>query len=215
MVTEGISKNKNILLRHDVDISIKKAVEFAEFESSAGIGPSTYYILFSSPFYNPLSPDNVERIRMITDLGYNVGLHYDLSINNLTNEEKEIDLIMTYINLLKHISRNDVNTITFHKPAFGVAPNYSFLMQLEKKGLMCMEMQKQFHYISDSGNNWRENYHDVFDKYQYIQINTHPIWYTEKEKFWEDKLLDLDLECDKSIIKEIESVREYRKKVIK
>ena len=64
IVKEGMEADTIFFLRHDVDISIKKAVEMAEVEQAAGLH-STYYILLTSPFYNAFSTDNIQRIKTI------------------------------------------------------------------------------------------------------------------------------------------------------
>ena len=45
------SFEKSVIMRHDIDYSLQKSVELAEFENQLGI-QSTYFILISSPFYN-------------------------------------------------------------------------------------------------------------------------------------------------------------------
>ena len=81
LLKEGLEKDVGFFIRHDVDISLKKAVEMAEFENKHRIS-STYYILLSSPYYNALEAENLQRIRTLRELGMNVGLHYDNSIKS-------------------------------------------------------------------------------------------------------------------------------------
>ena len=61
LIDYGMHHNNSFFLRHDVDISLKKALEMAEVEATRKLH-STYYILLSSPYYNALSPENLEKI---------------------------------------------------------------------------------------------------------------------------------------------------------
>ena len=59
--------NKSVILRHDVDTSIEKAVKMAEFEKNLGIS-STYFVLVTTDFYNVFSAKNTALIRKIRTL---------------------------------------------------------------------------------------------------------------------------------------------------
>ena len=100
LVHIGLNQNKQLFLRHDVDYSLQKALQMAEIEATASI-KSTYYILFSSPFYNPLSRDNMEKIRMIKHLGMGIGVHYDLSVLDCKSVDYR-DEILVQAGLLEH-----------------------------------------------------------------------------------------------------------------
>ena len=57
------------IIRHDVDMSLEKAVEFSEFEShilkdGKGI-KSTYFILVSTDFYNVFSKQGKNKLKKL------------------------------------------------------------------------------------------------------------------------------------------------------
>ena len=64
----------DLLVRHDVDLSLEAAVEMAELEQRLGVR-TTYCLMTESVFYNLLSHDGVEAQRRLRDLGHAVGLH--------------------------------------------------------------------------------------------------------------------------------------------
>ena len=66
----------DIILRHDVDASLHAALKMAKIEKELDIS-STFFILFSSEFYNPISVDGSKIIREILSLGHKLGLHYN------------------------------------------------------------------------------------------------------------------------------------------
>jgi hypothetical protein len=70
---EGPSEG-DLLLRHDVDLSLPAAVELAELEAEHG-ARATYFLMTESVFYNLDSPEGVRTIARLRDLGHAVGLH--------------------------------------------------------------------------------------------------------------------------------------------
>lgn len=60
-------KEKFIILRHDIDVSLEYASRIAELEAKHDLR-STYFILFHGSYYNALSDRNVAIIQRISDL---------------------------------------------------------------------------------------------------------------------------------------------------
>lgn len=207
----GVAKaGKTMYLRHDIDISLKKALEMAEKEKQWGIS-SVYFVLPTSEFYNAFSPENMERIRMIKDLGHTIGLHYDISINGTSTEELHKIIINLYRSQLESQIGQEIEHITFHKPAFGMSPTYELITLCESIGLRCPDFDRNFKYCSDSGSNWRDYPLDQLDQEKNLHINTHPEWWGEDSLSWEERLvfLNLDTESDRQIQKEIKNIYEY------
>lgn len=61
--------SKGIILRHDVELHTRNALELAKIESSFAM-PSTYYFRVPRTF-------NIETIRHISGLGHEIGYHYE------------------------------------------------------------------------------------------------------------------------------------------
>lgn len=214
LIHTGIDAGVNFFLRHDVDISLKKALEMAEIEAKQDFH-STYYILLSSPFYNAFDVENLERIRMIKELGMGIGLHFDASITNANPRDISRE-IMVQINLLQYyIGRMDGLSVTFHKPFMGVDVGTETVDYLNQQDIYSPNHDTKFKYISDSGHNWREDPVETILSYNYIHLNTHPEWYNKKEQSMEECLMNLriDLDCDKKVIKEINHIQEYLEKL--
>ena len=64
----------DLLLRHDVDLSLDAALRLAELEKSHG-ATATYFLMTESVFYNLASPEGSDAIARLRDLGHRVGLH--------------------------------------------------------------------------------------------------------------------------------------------
>ena len=81
------TKGTGILLRHDVDVAIEPAFKVAEIEKQVGI-TSTFFILTTGMMYNPAAPTNRKMLREMSDMGFEIGLHFDPSIyGDATHDE--------------------------------------------------------------------------------------------------------------------------------
>jgi hypothetical protein len=64
----------DLLLRHDVDLSLEAAVDLARLEAELG-ARATYFLMTESVFYNLDSALGRETVDALRDLGHDVGLH--------------------------------------------------------------------------------------------------------------------------------------------
>jgi hypothetical protein len=64
----------DLLLRHDVDLSLPAALELAELEAGADVA-ATYFLMARSEFYNLASPSGERALARLRELGHRVGLH--------------------------------------------------------------------------------------------------------------------------------------------
>jgi hypothetical protein len=97
--------NKGIIIRHDVDRKAKNALITAKIENEFGF-KTTYYFRITKGSFKP------EIIKEISDMGHEIGYHYeDLSIAK-GNYEKAIELFTKH--LKKFDTLADVKTIAMH-----------------------------------------------------------------------------------------------------
>lgn len=64
----------DLLLRHDIDMSLGAALTMAELEAEQGI-VATYFLMTHSEFYNLDAPSGVHVIARLRELGHRVALH--------------------------------------------------------------------------------------------------------------------------------------------
>ena len=64
----------DLLLRHDVDLSLDAALRMAELEADAGAS-ATYFLMTESLFYNLASREGTTALARLSELGHRVGLH--------------------------------------------------------------------------------------------------------------------------------------------
>ena len=64
----------DLLLRHDVDLSLNAALQMAALEAEEGAS-ATYFLMTESVFYNLASTEGVGAAARLRELGHRVGLH--------------------------------------------------------------------------------------------------------------------------------------------
>ena len=169
-------KEKTVILRHDIDFSLEKALDIAKLENQLGVF-STFFILLSTDFYNINSIKSLEILKNIIRLGGKIGLHFD--------ENKYINYELKIISTILEFP---VDIVSMHRPS------QSFLeMDLEIPNVVNSYQKKfftEFKYVSDSRMHWRENIEEIINskKYQNLHILTHPFWYNFNKEEREYKI---------------------------
>ena len=146
---------QDVLLRHDVDLSLDAALRLAELEADAE-AQATYFLMTRSVFYNLASPEGERALARLRELGHRVGLH-------AVWPSAELD------------DRFD-GVVAWHNPD----PEY---MSAPLDGAVNV-MQPPFfdpeHYRSDSNQRWRHGCpHEQLaaGRFEWLQLLTHPeIW---------------------------------------
>lgn len=185
--TNYIDGNKVVILRHDIDTSLNKALEIARLENSLGIS-AYYFILLSTDFYNINSEKSLKILKEIRQLGGKIGLHFDEKKYNLKSKEDYIKYVNYELDILSRVLEEKIDVVSMHRPS------KDFLeMDLEIPNIINSYQKKffnDFKYVSDSRMNWRENIEEIIDseKYSQLHILTHPFWYSEKMESMEEKL---------------------------
>lgn len=180
-------KNRSVILRHDVDISLNKAFEMAKLENELGIS-AYYFILLSTDFYNINSEKSLSILKNIKQLGGRIGLHFDEKKYNINSENDYIKYVNYELEILSRILGEKVTTVSMHRPS------KKFLdMDLEIPNVINSYQKKffnEFKYVSDSRMSWRENIKEIIDseKYNQFHILIHPFWYDIEEEKIEEKL---------------------------
>ena len=199
-----------VILRHDIDNSIERAVVMAELEATLGV-KSTYFVLLTSDFYNPSSKKSLKGLKHIQQLGHEIGLHFDEMAY-----EGMVDVVSTIkreAKILSDIIETSVTTVSMHRPSTTtLEANYALSPMVNSYGKTFFN---DFKYLSDSRRRWREPVLDIINSGQYnrLHILTHAIWYNEVEEDIHDSIkrfvtsANLERYCqEKENIKDIESI---------
>lgn len=171
--------SKPAILRHDIDTSLKKALDLARIENCEGV-KSTYFVLLSTDFYNVASKKSIDIISEIKSLGHEIGLHFD-EVKYDGFDCSIDDLIRREANILEEIIDIPIKVVSMHRPSKDtLSANYKIEGLINSYG---MEFFKDFKYVSDSRRRWRENVEEIIASNQYnkLHILTHAFWYNDDD----------------------------------
>jgi hypothetical protein len=168
----------DLLLRHDVDLSLAAALDLAAAEREAGAA-ATYFLMTESVFYNLASPEGADTIARLRELGHRVGLH-------AVYPRAELD------------DRFDP-VVAWHNPD----PEYMSAPVDGATNVMELRFFSPETYRSDSNQHWRHGCpHDELaaGRFEWLQLLTHPeIWVHPGDTMGETMLAMLDAERDRRL----------------
>lgn len=174
------SKGRNLLWRHDIDISVHRARRLAELEAEEGI-LGTYFVHLHSDHYNLLETDVTKLILEIMACGHNIGLHFDPAYYlELFPQTKDYTDFLDFEKIfLEKLFGTRVNAFSYHTPVKELMVSNN-----EVAGMVnCYSsyFSENYGYCSDSNGYWRfKRLEDVLlsSEHQKIQVLTHPEWWT-------------------------------------
>lgn len=173
-----------LLLRHDVDLSLRLALAMAQLEHERGIA-ATYFILPHSDFYAPFSPEGRRVLSQMIELDHEIGLHCDAAVYP---EEPAAcrRAVRRDIETLEDVTGHKVTSASQHNPTVSRPIDLGELVEIDAYG---PRMRDKFTYISDSVMSWRSvTPWDLLPSRKNLQLLTHPIWWmapgvSRQEKF--------------------------------
>jgi hypothetical protein len=177
------TEDREIILRHDVDMSPFMALEIARIEKELSV-KATYAILSDAISYNVLSEEIIAIINEIHGLGHEIALHYgvpeDFDENSRQIEERITKDIMRRYQILKTIYPYLANVFVWHNFIEGISLSKYAAFQVGS--LFNSHSLKHFRYISDS--NMRYSYNELIDfvngEIPKIHLLLHPLnWVPE------------------------------------
>jgi hypothetical protein len=168
----------DLLLRHDVDLSLDAAVTLAEHEAEAGAS-ATYFLMTRSVFYNLASPEGERTLTRLRELGHRVGLH---AVHPQLDLDDRFDPVVAWHNPDPEFMREPIDgAVNAMQPPY-FDPD---------------------HYRSDSNQHWRSGCpHDELaeGRVEWLQLLTHPeIWVYPGETMRETMLAMLDSERERDL----------------
>ncbi len=140
-----------VVIRHDVDRSLKSAVRMSRLEARMGIR-STYYIRMTRAVFRK------EEIKQIARDGHEIGYHYETLSRACGDMEKAKELFQTELGSLRNVV--SVNTASMHGSPLSPYNNLDFwnLAAFEHFGLIgdfsiSIDFSKAY-YFTDTGRSW-------------------------------------------------------------
>jgi len=165
----------DLLLRHDVDLSLDAAVRMAEVEAEAGAW-STWFLMTRSVFYNLASHEGERAVARLRELGGRVAHHA----------------------VWPHVDLDDrfEHVVAWHNPD----PDYMTAPVDGAENVMSGRWFVQGHYRSDSNQHWRQGCpHEELERgeAEWLQLLIHhEIWVYEGQTMRET--MESFLEADRA-----------------
>ena len=168
----------DLLLRHDVDLSLDAALQMAELEAAAE-APATYFLMTQSVFYNLASPEGVRAINRLRELGHEIGLH---AVWPGAESDDRFDPVLAWHN---------------PEPDYMAQPVDGFVNAMQPPYF------DADHYRSDSNQQWRHGCpHEGLARgdFEWLQLLTHPeIWVYPGSSMGETMNAMLDAERERRL----------------
>ena len=178
-----IGTSHSVVMRHDVDTQILIADTMSKIENNLGV-KSTYFFRFHAHSYNPMRINDARIIKQISDLGHEVGLHYEPDYYHMISGNLESGL-KREIEILQEICKREVKSIAPHEPTR--TNNFSLKDETLKKLKITnqaydKDLLKNNKYIYDSSCRWRDGsmlFHFSKKTHNKLYVLTHPYWWYE------------------------------------
>lgn len=173
---EAAGAAAGVLWRHDIDISVHRAVALARIEHEEDVR-ATYFVYLHSRFYNALEDAIVDRLRAIAAMGHAIGLHFDPRF--VPAGGAMADAIAAERSVIEQAAGAAVSAVSFHDPDL---PGSSVSDADEIAGLVNAYgrmLMARFEYGSDSNGYWRfKPLREVIATGgPRLQVLTHPEWW--------------------------------------
>ena len=173
--------NKSVILRHDIDNSIERAVKLSDLEAEIIGGKATYFVLLSTEFYNVFSRKSREMLQHIICNGGRIGLHFDETQYEEGTDQNLVERIRNEAEILSDVLDYEINVVSMHRPSKQMLDS-----GIKIPGLINSYDKSYFSemkYVSDSRRNWRENVEEIIEQENYsrLHILTHAFWYEQED----------------------------------
>lgn len=174
-----------VLLRHDVDWSPRRALTMAELEVDNNIN-STYFFLLTSPFYNALCQETRNVIDRISSMGHDLGLHFSTHQywSSKPSDEELVAEVTREREILSSVTGEPIDTVSFHIP-----PDWVLKRSYEEFESTYEErFFTSIAYRGDSNQRWRRT--PPFDDGvpERLQILVHPGLWAETDQTFAERL---------------------------
>lgn len=170
-----------VLWRHDIDVSVHRALALARIEHALGVR-ATYFVHLHSVFYNSFEDAIATRLRAIAGLGHEFGVHFDPHFYGLAPEGGAAlsSAVAAEADAIASLVGSKVVAVSFHDPdkhGGTVAGDDEIAGLVSAYG---RTIRERFGYCSDSNGYWR--FAPLAEelsrgRHARLQVLTHPEWW--------------------------------------
>lgn len=179
-----------LFLRHDVDVSLERALDVARIEQEMGIS-ATYMVLTRTAMYDFRSAPNARLVRELRRCGHEVGVHFDIEAEGVAPDVRAEEMervLASASDALAAVLGEPVSSFSFHRPI----PRFLRGPLVVAGMVNGYAAELMAGYISDSKAHWREGepLPRVLGKpaVDVLQVLIHPIWWGETHQIGAERL---------------------------
>lgn len=184
-----------MIVRHDVDFSPRKALTMGRIEAELEI-EATYFVLVTSPLYNPFYKPNRLVWEELESLGHSVGVHFSTHQywDGTAPPEAVTDRVQAERDALSAVVDEVSEAVSFHRPDEWLFKRSfeTFISTYEERFFTGIT------YRGDSDQRWREEHPLADGLPDKLQILAHPgLWGVEDADFETRVRNETDYELDR------------------
>ena len=181
-----VAAEPQLLLRHDVDLSLDEALKIAEIDAAED-WRATIFVLVASEFYNPFTHAGRTAVLGMMRLGHEIGLHFDGSVHSDGKPPSEFTpgleaAARRECDMLENLIGAPVRVLSFHRPrqspwVLGRPGRFADRLQAYAPEFFC-----DIAYVADSAGSWSEGHpldHSAFRQRLAMQVTMHPYLWTQ------------------------------------
>lgn len=176
-----VERNDQVVLRHDVDLSLEAACALAEIEAEYGV-QSVFHVLLTADVYNPASRRSQALLARIRALGHRIGLHIDPAA--LSKEPATVQAQLAHLFDCATFILGPLDSYSIHRLATNGQTDVLKPQKLPFPTPPYADdtlYRNHLVYRSDSRREWRHG--DLLTELKFLcgrslHINLHPIWWT-------------------------------------
>jgi hypothetical protein len=191
LLADGVDA-PGLIVRHDVDLSLERAVAVGEVEQDAGVR-ATFLVMVDSPLYDLDAPGARAALAALREQGHDVGLHMDLGPRGERAGLRIADVtpeVEACRDRLAAVLGAEVRSISFHRPAdplvAALAPVSEVCGMVNAYAAPLMRC-----YLADSAGAWRHGDPRPLLREppcDTVQLLVHPFWWGERHMGAADRL---------------------------
>ena len=149
-------QNEVLVLRHDIDTNPQRALRMAKIERNLDVR-STYFVRVHAEMYNPFGFKTYRRLKEISRMGHEIGLHFEnLDFSRITEEDSS-SVLKREIQVLQTVLGIKIRGVAAHRGFSGI-DNSDFVRNMN---LSEFDLEYEAHqltrdclFVSDSLRRW-------------------------------------------------------------
>jgi hypothetical protein len=183
------TREKEIVLRHDIDFDLEAAVAVGAMDRSRGYS-SMFFVMADCEFYSISTRAGRGALEELRNQGHSVGIHWDYR-NYSSVPERAKSQFQLNLSMIEQVTQERISYSSQHMPTSSV--DSALLAPPSIVDMYSPLVMDNFAYISDSSMLWRsKNIFELMQTSKKIVFLAHPLWWFYPGNQANDKLQNLE-----------------------